>query len=265
MDNTNEMNNTFLKALNLFSFFLVIVVNFLANYLPINGYNTGELSDMYPNLFVPAGLTFSIWGVIYLLLAVFVVSQYISFSEKNQIKEEIIQKIGYLFFLSSLFNAAWIFTWHYLYVFLSLLVMIGLLLSLITIYQKLEIGLKKYSKKIYSIFILPFSVYLGWITVATIANVTAWLVNINWNGFGLSDVFWTVLVIIVGLIITLYTLLKRKDIAFSLVIAWAYLGIIIKRYFQDPEPIMTIVYVTALSIVLIFISIANILARKSST
>lgn len=265
MENSNKMNTTFLKVLNLLSLILVLVVNFLANYLPINGYNTGELSDMYPNLFVPAGITFSIWGLIYLLLAVFVISQFISVSDKNQIKEDIIQKIGYLFFLSSLFNAAWILTWHYLYVFLSLLVMIGLLLTLIAIYQKLEIGLKNYSKKIYSIFILPFSIYLGWITVATIANVTAWLVNINWNGFGLSDIFWTVLVIIIGLIITLYTLLKRNDIAFSLVIAWAYLGIIIKRYFLDPEPIMTIVYVTALSIVLIFISIANILARKSSS
>ena len=141
--------------------------------------------------------------------------------------------------------------------------MIALLLTLITIYQRLNIGLKDYSKKIYTVFILPFSVYLGWITVATIANLTAWLVDINWNGWGFSDVFWTVLVIIVGLIITLYTLLKRKDIAFSLVIAWAYLGIIIKRYFQDPEPIMIIVYVAAVSIVLIFISIANIYARKT--
>ncbi|SRR6056297_432430 len=264
MSTKNNKNITFLKILNLVSLVLVLIVNFLANYLPINGYNTGELSDMYPNLFVPAGITFSIWGVIYLLLAIFVIYQFIPFSKKNEVRENILRKIGYLFFLSSIFNAAWILTWHYLYVFLSLLVMISLLLTLITLYQRLEIGFKKYSRKMYTIFILPFSIYLGWITVATIANVTAWLVNINWNGFGLSDVFWTILVIIVGLIITLYTLLKRKDIAFSLVIVWAYLGIIIKRYFQDPDPIMSIVYVAAVSIVLIIISIANIYARQNS-
>jgi len=263
MTNSTNKNTTFLKFVNLIALILVLTVNFLANYLPINGYNTGELSDMYPNLFVPAGITFSIWGVIYLLLTIFVIYQFLPTKGSKEIKNTIINKIGYLFLLSSLFNAAWIFTWHYLYVFLSLIIMIALLLTLITIYQRLNIGLKDYSKKIYTVFILPFSVYLGWITVATIANLTAWLVDINWNGWGFSDVFWTVLVIIVGLIITLYTLLKRKDIAFSLVIAWAYLGIIIKRYFQDPEPIMIIVYVSAISIVLIFISIANIYARRT--
>src|SRR6056297_2780401 len=202
-----------LKYLNLFSLLLVILVNFLANYLPINGYNTGELSDLYPNLFVPAGITFSIWGLIYLLLTLFIVFQFIPMGENEKPKNVIIDKIGYLFFFSSLANIGWILTWHYLFVFLSLLVMIKLLLVLIKIYNNLEIGIKEYNKKIYTIFIMPFSVYLGWITVATIANVSAFLVDINWNGFGLSDIFWTVVVIIVGLIITLYTLLKRKDIA----------------------------------------------------
>lgn len=260
---SKKTNLTHLKIINLISLILVLVVNFLANYLPINGYNTGELSDMYPNLFVPAGITFSIWGVIYLLLTIFIVYQFIPMKDKNDIKESVIKKIGYLFFISSLLNAAWILTWHYLYVFLSLVVMVGLLLTLIAIYNKLQIGIKKYSKKIYTVFILPFSIYLGWITVATIANVTAWLVDINWNGFGFGDVFWTVLVIIVGLIITLLTLLKRKDAAFSIVIVWAYLGIIIKRYFQSADPIMSIVYVTSVSIVIILISIANIYARKT--
>ena len=250
------------KYLNLFSLLLVILVNFLANYLPINGYNTGELSDLYPNLFVPAGITFSIWGLIYLVLGIFIVFQFIPMSDNEKTKNMIIEKIGYLFFFSSIANIGWILSWHYLYVLLSLLVMISLLLILIKIYNNLEIGIKKYNKKIYSIFIMPFSIYLGWITVATIANVTAFLVNINWNGFGLSDIFWTIAVIIVGLIITLYILLKRKDIAYSLVITWSYFGIIIKRYFQDPDPIMIIVYTASISIVLIFISIANILAKR---
>ncbi|MDZ7672150.1 MAG: hypothetical protein U5K53_04865 [Halanaerobiales bacterium] len=252
------------KFLNLVSLVLVLFINFLANYLPINGYNTGELSDVYPNLFVPAGITFSIWGLIYLFLTIFIVFQFIPMGKNEEIKNNIIQKIGYLFFFSSIANAGWILAWHYLYIFLSLLVMISLLLILIKIYNNLNIGIKEYNKKIYTIFIMPFSVYLGWITVATIANVTALLVDINWNGFGFSDIFWTVAVIIVGLIITLYNLLKRKDIAYSLVIVWAYFGIVIKRYFQDPDPIMIIVYAASISIVLIFISIANTLARKTT-
>ncbi|MFO7814747.1 MAG: hypothetical protein R6V14_03295 [Halanaerobiales bacterium] len=263
MNSKDERNITFYKYLNLISLILVLVVNFLANYLPLNGYNTGELSDMYPNLFVPAGLTFSIWGVIYLLLTVFIISQFINFKNKEEIKEEIINKIGYLFFLTSLANAAWIFAWHYLYVFLSLIIMLVLLFSLILIYRKLEIGLTKYSEKLYYIFILPFSVYLGWITIATLANVTALLVDINLYGGFLKPVFWTNFVLLLGLIITLYILLKRKDIAYSIVVSWAYLGIIIKRYYQDPEPIMSIVYIAAICIIVIIISAVNITIKKA--
>ncbi|MCF8008773.1 MAG: hypothetical protein K9K32_03310 [Halanaerobiales bacterium] len=256
-------DNFHFKVLNSISFVMVILINFLANYLPINGYNTGELSDMYPNLFVPAGVTFSIWGLIYLLLAIFIVAQFISFKGNiNQKKEEIIEKIGIFFFISSLANIGWIFTWHNLSLFFSLVFMLIILLSLIKIYNNLEIGKKNYSLKLYSIFILPFSIYLGWISVATIANVTTLLVDLNWNGFGLSEVFWTILVIIVGLILALLSLLLKKDIAYSLVIVWAYLGIVIKRYMILSDPIMSIVYVASVSIVLILISIFNIKARN---
>jgi hypothetical protein len=253
MDNKDKSNITLYKFLNLFSLILVLVVNFLANYLPLNGYNTGELSDIYPNLFVPAGLTFSIWGVIYLLLTVFIISQFIKFKNLEVMKEEILNKIGYLFFITSLANAAWIFAWHYLFVFLSLIVMLVLLVSLIIIYRRLDIGIKKYSNKLYYIFILPFSVYLGWITIATLANITALLVDINLYGGFINPIFWTIFVLIIGLIITLYTLLKRNDIAYSLVVVWAYIGIILKRYFQASEPIMSIVFTAIFSIVIIII------------
>ncbi len=263
MNTKNKTNITFYKYLNLLSLLLVLVANFLANYLPLNGYNTGELSDMYPNLFVPAGITFSIWGVIYLLLIVFIISQFINFGNKEEAKKEIINKIGSLFFLSSLANAAWIFAWHYLYVFLSLIVMLVLLFTLILIYRRLEIGIVNYSKKLYSIFILPFSIYLGWITIATIANITALLVDINWYGGFLNPVFWTIFVLIIGLIITLYILLIRKDIAYSLVVIWAYLGIIIKRYFQASDPIMSIVYTAAICVAIITIYAINITSKES--
>ena len=99
---------------------------------------------------------------------------------------------------------------------------------------------------------------MGWITIATIANITALLVDINVYGGFLNPVFWTILVLILGLIITLYTLLKRKDIAYSLVVVWAYLGIIIKRYFQASEPIMSIVYTAIICIAIIIIYDINL-------
>lgn len=263
MNGKDKSNITFYKFLNLFSLIIVLVVNFLANYLPLNGYNTGELSDLYPNLFVPAGLTFSIWGVIYLLLTVFIISQFTNFSSKEKVKEEIIKKIGPLFFLTSLANTAWIFAWHYLYVILSLFVMLVLLATLILIYRRLEIGFKEYSNKLYYIFILPFSIYLGWITIATIANVTALFVDLNFYGGVLNPIIWTISVLIIGLIITLYILLKRNDIAYSLVVVWAYLGIILKRYFQSPDPIMSIVFTAAICVAIIAIYAINITIKDS--
>jgi len=196
-----------------------MTLNTLANALPINGRTTGELSDQYENLFVPAGLTFSIWGVIYILLLLYVIQGF-----RNRKKDSSIFESGYAFFLSGLFNASWIVAWHYEMVGVSLLIMFGLFGSLLFIYQRLY---KSTSNEV-----LPkiaIGVYLGWITVATIANTTALLVDLQWGGFGLSEVFWTCLVVVVALIISATLLKQRKDVAFALVVIWAFVGIIIKR------------------------------------
>ena len=176
----------FLSILNLIGFLGTVIVNGLANALPLNNKTTGELSDQYPNLFVPAGLTFSIWGVIYVLLAIFVIYGLIVAIKKDTQKSSFIDNIGILFFISCLANIGWIFAWHYEILPLSLFLMLLLLGSLITIYLRLRIG-KSDAIAIEKYFThLPVSVYLGWITVATIANITALLVNMNWNTFGLG-------------------------------------------------------------------------------
>ena len=168
-----------LSILNLLGFLGTVVVNALASILPINNMKTGELSDLYPNLFVPAGLTFAIWGLIYVLLAIFVVYQLIPSVRRDAQKVDFVQKIGLLFFISSLANIGWIFAWHYKIVPLSLALMLILLGCLIAIYLRLNIGKSEAPKaEKYSVH-LPFSVYLGWITIAAIANVTALLVDIN--------------------------------------------------------------------------------------
>ncbi|MFC1909419.1 hypothetical protein ACFLXD_06190 [Chloroflexota bacterium] len=251
----------FLSILNVIGFLGTIIVNGLANALPINNKTTGELSDQYPNLFVPAGLTFSIWGLIYILLAIFVIYQVVVTFRKGKAGLDAFRKIGYLFFLSSLLNIGWIFAWQYEIVPLSLVIMLLLLGCLLAIYIKLGIGKKGPSFKAQYLVHLPFSVYLGWITIATIANVTALLVDLNWNRFGLSEQFWAVAVIVVGIAITLSVLLRRQDIYYCLIVDWALLGILIKRL-GDSVPVQSVVVVTIVGLVLITAGIVAQLARK---
>lgn len=224
--------NSILTLMNLVAFIVTVLVNSLANILPLNNKNTGELSDAYPNLFTPAGYVFAIWGVIYLLLLAYSVYQILP---RNRGKE-FINRIGWFFALSCLANIVWIFLWHYEYVLLSLIPMFTLLISLIMIYTRLDIGNNPVSRDEKLYVHLPFSVYLGWITVAPIANVTAALVSVGWNGFGLGEVMWTSIMILIALVLTLVNLNKRKDIAYASVIVWALGGIISKQMNVYPLP-----------------------------
>jgi hypothetical protein len=252
-----------LVILNLLGFVGTIIVNTLANTLPINNKNTGELSDAYPNLFVPAGITFSIWGIIYLLLTIFVIYQ-IVYALKNKTEENtFIDKIGMLFFISSLANISWIFSWHYQILPLSLVIMVVLLISLINIYLQLNIGKQNLIRKENKLVNITFSVYLGWISIATIANITAFLVNMGWNRFGLSEEFWTVIVLIVGIALSLIMLFKRRDIYYCLVVLWAFAGILIKRATVDSESHTGIIITVIAGLTIISVaSITQLIRRK---
>jgi benzodiazapine receptor len=214
---------------NIGAFLLTVIVNVLANVLPLGGNTTAEISDAYPTLFAPAGYVFSIWGIIYTLQFVFMIYQALP----KQRESLFVNKVGFLFVLSSLVNVIWLFLWHYEQIVLSVLPMFTLLGTLIAVYLRLQIGQSKVTLKEKLCVHVPFSVYLGWITVASIANVAAALKAANWDGFGLGDVTWTVLLIIAALIITLAVTLTRKDVAYSLVIVWALVGIIIKQIEQQ--------------------------------
>ena len=198
--------------LNIAGFIVTVIFNALANALPLNGKDTGELSDAYPNLFVPAGLTFSIWGLIYLLLAGFVVYQIIM-AFRTDGDSGFMEKIGPWFLISSAANALWIIAWHWEQVLLSVLIMLALLASLIIIYVRINSGNDRPKPAEYLFVRHPFSVYLGWITVAPIANITALLVDADWNRFGLGEQFWTVFVLAAAVLITLLVLIRRKDTA----------------------------------------------------
>lgn len=244
--------NYALKITTLVTFLIMVGVNALANILPINGVTSGEISDSYPNLFAPAGITFSIWGVIYLLLFFYSVYQFGIFQkEEDRYKEDLFKKIGILFSISSGLNAVWIFTWHYRIIEVSLVIIIGMLILLIminNITKKATLSIKDY------FFIrLPFSIYMGWLTVATIANVTTLLVKLGFDGFGISETIWTIAIIVVGLIIASLTILRNRDVAYGLAIIWAYIGIYIKHISKDGwnAEYSTIIFTTVASIVIL--------------
>lgn len=250
-----------LSIFNVIGFLATAIVNALANTLPINGNTTGALSDKYPNLFVPAGLTFSIWGVIYALLAIFSVYQIIITFKKDAPNAAILDKINVWFVLASIFNVGWIFAWHYEIIYLSLIFMVLLFVCLLMIYLKLKIGISDANRGEKVFVHIPFSVYIGWITIATIANVTALLVDLGWKGFGLNDQFWTVLVILVGIIITLAMLFFRNDVFYSLVVDWAILGIMLKRLSSERSAELVIV-ITIVGISIITIGVIYQLIRR---
>lgn len=252
----NKSGGAFIKVLTTGSFLVMIIVNALADVLPINGVGTGQVSDSYKNLFAPAGLTFAIWGLIYLLLAGYTLYQLGFFQIKGvPYKTDLLEKVGLYFSISSIANAIWIFAWHYHLIAVSMLLMIIILVCLILITKEIndtELSLRD------KIFIrLPFSVYFGWITVATIANATTLLVSLCWNGFGISEIAWTVVIISVGLVIGIATIIRYKDIAYGLVIIWAYAGILIKHVsskgFAGQYPVVITTAITSIVLLLIVV------------
>lgn len=218
--------STYLKWLNILAFISTVLVNGLAGSTTIiGGKNTAQISDSNPSLVTPAGYVFSIWGVIYSLLGLFVIFQALP-SEKGKDYQK---GIGLFFVLSSLLNITWLFLWQYEILSLSVVVMFLLLATLVTIYLRLDVGKASVSLRERLAVHLPFSVYLGWITIAAIANVTVALVSVNWNGFGIAPVIWGTLILIVAVLIALLVIATRKDVAYGLVIIWALVGIAVKQ------------------------------------
>ncbi len=253
-----------LQVLNILVFLGVVAVNYAANAVPIGGVDTGEVADMYPNLFTPAGFTFSIWGVIYLLLLGFAIYQARDLFSSQKIEMPFMNSIGYLFFITCLLNIGWIFTWHYLLPGLSLIIMILFLLTLIKIYVNLGVGFQQVNRGESILVYLPFRIYLGWITIATIANVTAWLVHIGWDGFGIPGDIWTVVVIAAAVVITMAFLKLRHDVVIGLVSIWSLFGILMKRL--DTEPVeMTVVIAVVIALAIIGIYTAITAARSLMT
>ncbi len=198
---------------NIVAFLSVVVMNVLSNALPINNQTMPVISAKYPSLFTPAGFTFSIWGIIYLALLVFVVYQALPSQRQNQS----IAGISRLFQINCIANAVWVVVWHYDLLAASVLVMFAILATLILIYRKL-VGDSL-------ILRIPFSLYTAWISLATIANISALQINSGWDDIGMSAVQWTLVKLALAGAIGASVILKARDIPFILVVAWAAYGI----------------------------------------
>lgn len=209
-----------LQILNIVAFLTVIVFNYYSNTGVINGETMATVSAEYQNLFTPAGYAFSIWGLIYLALAGFVIFQMVNPKGREQA-----DKIGGWFVISSALNIAWIFAWLNHYIGLSVIIMMLLLVSLIMIIFKTRMELEDAPLSIIALVWWPFSFYSGWITVALIANIAAWLTAIGWEGFGISEVIWTIFMIGAALAINLIITWTRNMREFALVGAWGLVAV----------------------------------------
>jgi hypothetical protein len=218
------MKNIIRQSAVVLTTFVTIIINILADALPINGLGTGQISDTFHVYFVPAGYVFSIWGIIYIGMIAYAIYQALPAQRENPR----LQATGWWFVLGGLANCLWIFLWHYLVFVGTLAAMLVLLATLIAVYLRLQIGQTRVSKGETWAVRVPFSIYLGWITVATVANVSDLLDFLKWNQFGISSAVW--MVIILGAVLVIAGLMNflRRDVAYALVILWALAGIAAK-------------------------------------
>ncbi|ALS38206.1 hypothetical protein ABID30_000099 [Enterococcus rotai] len=264
-----KSNSLGTKLLITIIYFVMIAVNAAAVLLPLNGMTTEEVSDTYPNLFAPAGLTFSIWSVIYLGLAGFVVYQWFKPANQSVLNDlQVRRKLSLLFIISSILNSVWLLAWQYLQIDLSVVIMLALLIVLI--YTNHMLTNASLTKKDYFFIRLPFSIYFGWITIATIANITAFLVDKNIAVLQNNQVLWTMIILIVGLVIIAATIIRNQDIAYGLATLWAYYGILLKHQALDgwaeayPEIITTVVICLVILAILCLYETALLFKQKKS-
>lgn len=228
-----------LKWINSVCFAGMIVVNALANLLPFGGKTTAQVSQAYPNLFTPAPVTFSIWGIIYLLLLFFILYQW-EFIDKSSYSSSIRNRIGILFPLSCLWNILWIIFWHFDRIGWSVWCIALLLLTLIGIIRRIKTPEGPILSRI--VIHAGFEIYFGWIIAASIANISVFLVKIGWNGFGLPAQFWTVLVLLAGTGIASAAVACSRLYFSGAAVIWAYTGIVIRHFSeasgQRPWPVI---------------------------
>jgi hypothetical protein len=219
--------NAYVKVSAVIAYLIMVTFNILANLIPLNGVTTGELSDRYPSLITPAGYAFLIWSLIYTLLLVYSFFQLELFGHNRMLTGKVSGYIRLYFILSCFSNAAWIIAWHYNYIALSLMLMIIILVCLCFINTYAYSEELSLQEKI--LIRLPFSIYFGWITVATVVNTSVLLISIRWTGYGIPAWVWTIVAALVILVVATINTIKYKSLAYAATVIWAYVGILVKH------------------------------------
>lgn len=234
----------------------MLVMNTLANSLPLNSQTTGGVSYQYPNLFQPAGLTFSIWGVIYLLLGAFVVSQFMSWRTDVTTLDYPITSILWLFSITSILNIGWLVFWHYDRIALSTVVMVLLLATLLVALHL--------AKDAPLLLRASLSVYAGWISIATVANITILFVKLGAEPFTEKAVVYTIIMFIISALLGIFYMVIKKNIFYGAVFVWAYLGIFIRFLKQEglPQSFPALMY-TSLTLLIILAASVTYLAYNT--
>ncbi|NMC47616.1 MAG: tryptophan-rich sensory protein [Chloroflexi bacterium] len=243
-----KSKNSLWRWLSVLSFLLTVAVNGYANTAELNGVTTAEVSDTFNVLFVPAGYVFSIWGVIYLFLIAFLIYQFTA----GQKDDPRFVAIAPYFVLSNLANGLWLVLFHYQQHYFTILPMLVLLVCLILIYLKLHAEPLKGTA--YYFMGLPFSIYLGWVSVATIANMTQFLDYVGWSGFGLAPEIWFVIVLLVAVVLAWFMSRRFHDMAYNLVLVWAFIGIGVK-FLANPVVAYSSFIAAVLVLVVYFVSL----------
>jgi hypothetical protein len=236
------------KSLIVLFYFSMIYVNYLANSLPINNQDTGQISSKYPSLFTPSGFAFSIWGIIYIMLGIYVFKTVASNSD--QFNEQYKYIVMGLFMLTSVFNITWLLCWHYDLIVLSTIIMILFLIAnviTVRLIPSSEVLMKS-----------TFSLYAGWIMIALIANITIMLVKLDLPIFSQNQVLWYVIVITVGLAIISSLLIFDRNVIYGLVFIWAFFAILMKHIGKEGHYLTTqlpIYYTGAIIVAIIALSL----------
>ncbi|MDX1364720.1 MAG: tryptophan-rich sensory protein [Arenibacter latericius] len=251
-----------LQISNALALLITIAVNYLSNTGIINGNTMKTVSDLYYNYFTPAGYAFSIWGIIYIGLLGFVVYTGRSLF-KGDAEEEIVKKIGWWFVISCIGNSLWVIAWLNLHIGTSVLLMSIVLFALLKIIANTRMELDTHPLKKYLLIFWPFAIYTGWISVAFIANIAAYLTKINWNGWGITEINWTIIMIVVAGLINILMVLKRNLREYALVGIWALIAIAVSNKENGNLPIVFASYIVA-AIIFVFISISAYNNRASS-
>lgn len=250
------MKNKF-QLLNGLALVATIAINYLSSSGMLNGETMASISAKHPTLFTSAGYAFSIWGIIYIGLLGFVI-YYGPLTKSTETKEKTVSTIGWWFVISCIANSLWVVAWMYGYTFLSILLMVVIFVSLLKIIQQIKPELQSPNLKTRLFLQLPFHIYAGWISVALIANVAFLLKKVEWNGFGISETIWAILMIIIAALVHLFMLWRQKMPLFSLIAVWALIAIAVANQKSNQT-----VFITAVSVaIFIFGNIAVQFLKK---